>query len=161
MTCPTLLFHRWTRDRSHGPPGQSEGSSSAEAVFSLRHRFISTDIGLPGAGMPLDGSIHISEGRARVDVYTNGPFAAFVVLVFGSLVLGSIVMAIRNPGWEQTTVTDIICAIAWWSFRRAKRAVPKVVADALTALGTIHAGKDMARLSSERGCHREETERAR
>ena len=43
----------------------------ADASFSLRHPFISTDVGLPGAGIPLDGSIKLAAGRARVAVYTN------------------------------------------------------------------------------------------
>ena len=109
----------------------------AEASFCLRHPFISTDVGLPGAGIPLDGSIKLAAGRARVAVYTNRTAAAFVGLMAGGLAVGSVVFAAQEPDWWSISIAFAACGVLWWCFRRAMGAVPKVVGDALDALRTI------------------------
>jgi hypothetical protein len=109
----------------------------SDASFSLRHAFISIDLGLPGVGIPLDGAIALGAGRARVAVYTNRAGAAFVGLVAGGLAVGSVGFAVRAPDWVSISMAVLACGTLWWCYRRAREAVPKVVADALDALRTI------------------------
>jgi hypothetical protein len=90
--------------------------------------------------MPLDGSIHLAAGRARVAVYTNRTPVAFLALVAGALALASIIWAVQEPGWWNAGMAVLACATVTWCYRRAERAIPKVVADALDALGTVQAG---------------------
>jgi hypothetical protein len=112
----------------------------ADAQFALRHPWISTDIGLPGAYIPLDGAIRIAAGRAKIAVCTDRALTAFMALVAGALVLGSITAAVQDPGWWSAGIALLVCAMAAWCYRRAERAKAKVVADALEALGTVEAG---------------------
>jgi hypothetical protein len=87
--------------------------------------------------MPLDGSIRLVGGHARVAVYTNTTVAVFVGLVAGGLAMASVVFAVQTPDWESICFAFVVCGTVWWCYRRAKGAVAKVVADALDALRTI------------------------
>lgn len=109
-------------------------SGPARATFALRHAYISSDLGLPAAGVPLEGGIHVQDGRARVAVYTSAVSFAFTGLIVAAMVLLGLSSIVQEPWpWNVAWLVALL-AMLNWSYRRAKAALPRVVSDAVQAL---------------------------
>jgi hypothetical protein len=112
---------------------------TAHATFVLRHAFIGSDVGLPGAGIPLEGGLHVQDGRARVAVYTSTFRALFVGLVMLFIVLFGASLVVYEGGMGSIAWLAMVVALVYWSYRRAKRGVELVVADAVATLERLRA----------------------
>ena len=113
-------------------------SGPDRATFTLRHAHISSDVGLPGAGIPLEGGIHIQDSRARVAVYTSTFWIAFVGFVLGVMVLIGVTSLVTQPGVWNTFWLFSLLLMLNWSYRRTKAAIPRVVSDALDAVQRLN-----------------------
>jgi hypothetical protein len=114
-------------------------SGPAEATFRLRHSFISSDVGLPGAGIPLEGGIRVQDGRARVVVYTSAVWAAFVGGIVSFMVLSGLAIVVHEGGmWNIVWLASFLMLLLW-SYRRMQTGIRRVASDAVLALERLSA----------------------
>lgn len=112
-------------------------AATGDYVFTLRHSWISADLGLPGAGLPLDGILRLTPGVAHASVFTPLGPVAFLASICAVGVSVSVGVLAKDP-----SVWNALCLAPWLWFactrwRNAKRAVRTLAEDAVAVLNTF------------------------
>ncbi len=95
---------------------------------------MSSDLGLPAPGVPLDGLIRVQAGHARVLVFTSPGILLFLGALHGAGISVLLVMVALQPSaWKVLFLLVWLATsgLACHSFRSASR---KVAQDAVSAL---------------------------
>jgi hypothetical protein len=114
-------------------------SGPAEATFKLRHSFISSDVGLPCAGIPLEGGIRVQDGRAKVVVYTSAVWAALVGGIVSFMGLFGLAIVVHDGGMGNILWLASFLMLLLWSYRRTQTGIQRVASDAVLALERLGA----------------------
>jgi hypothetical protein len=103
-------------------------------VFTLRHTWISADLGLPAAGMVVDGSVTSTPDGARVEVFTPFGTVVLIAVVLASFVIVSLIGVLSTPSVETVAYLAIVLTVVYLLSHTARRAVILLAHDAVGAL---------------------------
>ncbi|HET6897747.1 MAG TPA: hypothetical protein VFK70_05345 [Vicinamibacteria bacterium] len=105
-----------------------------ESVFTLRHTWISADLGLPAVGLAIDGAVRVTSGEATVSVFAPFGGIAPIALIWALLFVGSASSLVAAPSFGGAALVLLMLAGAFSAWRRARRAVALVAADAVESM---------------------------
>jgi len=116
---------------------------TGDHVFTLRHIWISADLGLPALGFPLDGVLRLTRGVVHSSVFAPFGAAALFAGLYGLMGLVAVVVFVADR-----SVWDFLCLalwtwFPWYGWRNAKRAARRAAEDAIAALSAsqVQAGR--------------------
>jgi hypothetical protein len=101
--------------------------------------WISSALGLPAAGLVLDGLISAAPDVAKVSVFTPMGSVVPIGLVWTLWMVGSASSFIAAPSLSGAALVAFAVASAYGVWRRTRRAVALVAADAVAALQQMEA----------------------
>ena len=107
---------------------------SGGCVFTLRDMWISADLGLPAAGLMLDGSMSPTPDGAKVSVYAPMASVVPIGLVWALLMIGSAIFFFAAPSLGGAAFVTCGAWFGYVTWKRARCAVKAVAADAVEAL---------------------------